>query len=140
MPSIARAYVEVAKIAEKEKLTYEDYLARLVEGELLEKHTVRVKKFLKDSKITLPKTLDNYDFSARTGINAKQIKRLSEGHFIRESANIVFYGTFGVGKTHLALSLIQLLCEKGFRCYFSSTHALIDSLLKQSEILNLAYY
>ena len=136
--SMSLAYAEVAKIAEREKLTYEHYLGKLVEGELLEKHAARVKRFLKEAKITLPKTLDTYDFSLRTGITAKQIQRLAEGNFVREAANVVFFGTFGLGKTHLALSLTQMLCEKGLRCYFSSTHRLIDDLMKAKRDLELS--
>ena len=138
LPSMAIGYVEVAKIAEKEKSTYETYLGKLVAGELAEKHAARVKRLLKDARIILPKTLDTYDFGVRTGITAKQIKRLGEGDFIRESSNSVFYGSFGLGKTHLALSLTQMLCEKGFRCYFSSTHRLIDDLQKAKHNLELA--
>lgn len=138
LKSMALAYTEVAKIAEQQKLTYEHYLGKLVEGELLEKHASRVKRFLKEARVTLPKTLDTYDFSVRTGITAKQIQRLSEGNFVREAANVVFFGTFGLGKTHLALSLTQMLCEKGFRCYFSSTHRLIDDLSKAKRDLELS--
>lgn len=138
LPSIASGYVEVAKIAEKEKSTYEVYLGKLVEGELSEKHAVKVKRFLKEARIVLPKSIDAYDFTVRTGITAKQIRRLAEGNFVREAANVVFYGSFGLGKTHLALSLTQSLCEKGFRCYFSSTHRLIDELQKAKHDLQLA--
>jgi len=138
LSSIALGYVEVAKIAEKEKSTYETYLGKLVEGELAEKRAAKVKRFLKDAKVTLPKTLDTYDFSVRTGITAKQIRRLAEGQFLREAANVVFYGSFGLGKTHLALTLTQMLCENGFRCYFSSTHRLIDELMKAKHDLQLA--
>ena len=138
LPSMARGYVEIAKIAEKEKASYETYLGKMVADELAEKQATKVKRLLKEAKIILPKTIDTYDFSVRTGITAKQIRRLSEGHFIRESANIVFYGSFGLGKTHLALSLTSALCELGFRCYFSSTHRLIDDLLKAKHNLELA--
>lgn len=137
LPTMALGYVELAKIAEKEKLTYEHYLGKLVNDELLEKHAIKVKRLLKEAKVVLPKTLAGYDFSVRTGITAKQIKRLSEGSFVREAANVVFFGSHGVGKTHLALCLTQMLCEKGFRCYFCSTHALIDSLLKAKHDLEL---
>ena len=37
LPSMARGYVEVAKVAEKEKATYENYLGKMVAGELAEK-------------------------------------------------------------------------------------------------------
>ncbi len=135
--TIAANYVQVAKSADQGKLTYEQYLAQLVQAELLEKNAVRVNRLIKEAKLLLPKAIDTYDFSQRTGITFKQVKKLAEGNFVREAANVVLFGSFGVGKTHLALALTQMLCEAGLRCYFSSTHALIELLLKAKQTASL---
>ena len=74
----------------------------------------------------------------RTGISAKQVTRLAEGDFVRQAANVVMYGSFGLGKSHLAMALTSQLCEAGFKCLFSSTHALIAGLLTAKRDLTLA--
>ena len=140
LTGMAAQYVEAAKIAEKEKLTYEQYLAKLVEVETEIKRYAKIKRLLHEAKLPLRKTMESYDFSLRTGITAKQFNRLAEGNFVREAANVVFYGSFGVGKTHLSMSLTTLLCEKGFKCYFTSTHALIAELLKAKNDLTLVSF
>jgi DNA replication protein DnaC len=137
LPHMGRSYVELAKIAEKDKHTYEQYLSMLVATELRERQATRVKRYIFEAKIPLPKTFENFNFSLISGITEKQFKRLILGDFLKEAANLVFYGEFGVGKSHLAMALTQKLCLEGFRCYFTSVHNLIADLLKAKQDLTL---
>ena len=140
LPNMRLQYVELAKIAEKEKLTYEQYLSKLVVTELNGRHTQRVKRLIQEAKIPLPKTVENFNFGLGIGITEKQFKRLCQGDFLKEAANIVFFGDFGVGKSHLAMALIQKLCGQGFRCTFTSVHTLIAELLKAKQDLTLTSF
>jgi DNA replication protein DnaC len=63
--------------------------------------------------------------------------RLTEGDFVRQAFNLVFYGTFGVGKTHLVIALVESLCALGYKCLFTSTHSLINELLSTKRDLTL---
>lgn len=134
---VATQYVEISKISEKEKRTYEQYLAKLVQIELAAKHRQKVERLTKEAKIPLYKSLDVYNFDLRTGITPKQFNRLATGEFVRQAANVVFYGGFGVGKTHLAIALTGLLCEAGLKCLYSTTHGLINQLLLAKRDLAL---
>jgi len=62
---------------------------------------------------------------------------LATGDFVRQAANVVFYGGFGLGKTHLAIALTGKLCEAGFKCLFTTTHGLIDQLVTAKRDLAL---
>jgi DNA replication protein DnaC len=135
---MATQYVEVAKQSEKDKRTYEQYLAKLVQIELAAKHQQKVARLIKEAKIPLHKGLDGYNFDVRTGITAKQFNRLATGEFIRKAENVVFFGSFGVGKTHLAIALTGMLCAAGFRCLHTTTHGLINQLLAAKRDLALA--
>jgi DNA replication protein DnaC len=134
---IASQYVEISKISEKEKRTYEQYLAKLVQIELSAKHRQKVARLTKEAKLPLYKSLDTFNFDLRTGINAKEWNRLATGDFVRQAANVVFYGSFGLGKTHLAIALTAKLCEAGFKCLYTTTHGLIDSLVTAKRDLAL---
>ena len=134
---MASQYVEISRMAEKDKRTYEQYLAKLVECELAAKHRQKVERLTRDAKIPLYKSQDAYNFDMRTGITAKEINRLATGDFVRQAANVVFYGSFGVGKTHLAIALAGKLCEAGFKCLYSTTHGLINQLLAAKRDLTL---
>jgi DNA replication protein DnaC len=134
---MAKEYVEVSKLAEKEKKTYEQYLANLVGLELESKHRLKVERLIQQAKLPLPKTVNDFDFNAISGLSKKEFMRLAEGQFIRESCNIVLYGSFGVGKTHLASALTYKLCEHGYKCLFITTHALINQLIEAKRDLTL---
>lgn len=134
---IARDYVEISKISEKEKRTYEQYLAKLVEIELMEKHRQRVDRLVKQAQIPIKKTFEAYNFDVREGITAKEFNRLATGDFLKGAGNLVFYGDHGVGKSHLASVLTEKLCALGFKCLFSSTHQLISQLLLAKRDLSL---
>ena len=135
---IANSYAEIATIAEKKSLTYEQFLADLVQAESeIRKHR-RIQRYIKDSKIKTLKNLDSYDYSKRKGINALMMSKLATGDFLGNGSNIVFYGTFGVGKSHLAKGLLIKLCENGYRCRFYNTHELINDLLTAQRDLKIA--
>ena len=135
---MASQYIEIARSAEKKQSTYEQYLASLAESELAYKKENRIKRHIAEAKLPYLKRIESYDWSQRTGFSLKEFNRLAEGHFVREAVNIVFYGTFGVGKTHLSTALAINLCANGYRCYFTSTHALIEQLLTAKQTLSLA--
>jgi DNA replication protein DnaC len=137
LPTIVQEFTVIAKEAEKHKLTYEQYLFKLLESELQVRRHNRVNKLLREAKLPLTKTLEQYDFALRTGITDKEFGRLCSGEFIKKCENVVFYGTFGVGKTHLAIILAQKACELGYHCYYTSTHNLINQLLTAKKNLEI---
>lgn len=137
LPAMAEIYIEASRAAEKAKHTYEQYLAGLAVHELSHKAEQRIKRLTRDANLPLEKRLDGYDFANRTGIGPAEFKRLAQGDFVREASNVVFYGDFGVGKTHLAIALVHELVKKNIRCYFTSTHTLIEQMLEAKRNLTL---
>lgn len=140
LSTMAKDFVETAKTAEKKGSTFEQYLAMLIKSELAGKHELKVKKIIKEAQLPLIKTAENFDFKQRTGITEKHFLKLTEGDFLKEACNLIFFGSFSVGKTHLALALTHSLCQKGYRCLFTSTSILIEQMIlakKQSNILQL---
>lgn len=48
------------------------------------------------------KTLEDFDFTFQPAVNKQEILDLATLRFIENNENILFVGTSGVGKTHLA--------------------------------------
>lgn len=137
LQAMAEGYIEASRAAEKGRLTYEQYLAGLAREEINYKNDMRIKRLAKEAKIPLEKRLETYDFSSRTGITDQEFKRLAKGDFVREGSNVVFFGSFGVGKTHLATALINELVKIKMRCLFVSTHILIEQMCEAKKNLTL---
>jgi len=60
------------------------------------------------------------------------------GDFLKDGTNIVLYGEFGVGKSHLAEGLTRGLCELGHRCIFIPAQKLMNDMLEAKKNLTLA--
>ena len=138
LTAMAQGYSELARQCEQGKKTFEQYLAALAGMELAHKRSQRIARYVKDAKLPKDRSLEAYDFKCRTGVTDHQMSRLAEGTFVQQGWNVVFYGGFGVGKSHLALALTRMLCEAGYRCNFTSTHDLILGLLDAQKNLGLA--
>ncbi len=137
LPTFAKEYIEVARQCEKLQKSYEQYLAMLAKMEVEERKRKKALKYLREAKFPLDKDLEDFDFEWCAGITRQQAFRLAEGEFIKKAENITFFGCFGIGKSHLAIAIAKKLCEKGFRCFFTTTHALINQLEEAQKSLTL---
>jgi hypothetical protein len=67
----------------------------------------RCKSAMKTAGLPTAKSIDEYDFSFHPQLNKKEIMALFDMDFIPKKENVIFLGPPGVGKTHLAISLVQ---------------------------------
>lgn len=137
LKGILENFVPMAISAEKDGASFEKYLFMLVQSEISVRRAEKMKRYIKEAKIPVSKELEDYDFSRIRGITIRDINRLASGQFIKEATNIVLYGDFGLGKTHIASGLVQKMCEKGYKCLFTSTTSLVESMLEARKCLNL---
>ena len=76
------------------------------------------------------KEMKDFDFTYQPGINKKQLLELESLRFMENKENILFVGSSGVGKTHLAVSLGIAAAKKRYLTYFITCHDLIMQLKK----------
>lgn len=92
-----------------------------------EKH--KAENNIKTAHFPFHKTLNDFDFDYQPAINKKLILDLETLRFIDEQKNIIFVGTSGVGKTHLATALGIEAAKKRYSVYFISCNDLINNLM-----------
>lgn len=76
------------------------------------------------------KGLEDFDFSYQPNINKEQILDFKNLRFIENKENILFVGSPGVGKTHLATAIGIINAKNNHSTYFVNCNDLIQSLKK----------
>lgn len=99
---ILPAYMDAAVVENKSAT---EILNELTEAEINFREERAKQINLTISHFPFQKTLDDFDFTYQPSINKNQIMDLVSLRFIPENENILFIGSSGVGKTHLAVSI-----------------------------------
>ncbi len=89
-----------------------------------------VKAMVKVAAFPHLKEIKDFDFSFQPSINKEQILDFTTLRFIEQKENIVFLGSSGVGKTHLATSIGIVAAKKRISTYFIKCHDLLLNLKK----------
>ena len=130
LPVVAQNYVRLSSEAAASNQTFPDYLLALIEGEITQREENTQKLRISKARFPVMKTLDAFEFSAIPSLNKALVLELSRGSYIEKRENIIFMGSYGTGKTHLAISLGISACRQGKRVRFSTAAGLINDLLE----------
>jgi DNA replication protein DnaC len=138
LPAIRNCYEEQARHAEREALSYEQYLLEVVERECQERRTNRIARLLQASRLPLEKTWENFDMKRLPAKAARQATALLDGTFLDRRENVLAFGNPGSGKTHLLSALGQELIRGGRRVAFTTCVHLVQELLRAKQDLRLS--
>jgi len=140
LPSFRSNYEADARRAEKETHSYEQYLHELASRECQSRLANRIQTRLRQSKLPLEKTLDNFKMKRLPSKVARQVRSLLDGSFIDRKENLLAFGKPGSGKTHLIAGIAQALIQQGRSVYFRSCSLLVQELLIAKRDLKLSRY
>jgi DNA replication protein DnaC len=138
LPAMRACFEEAARRAEKETLSYEQYLLELTERECEARDRNRVAKLLKESSLPLEKTMANFDQKRLPVKVGRQLKVLLDGGFLDRKENLLLFGNPGAGKSHLLCALTHELIAQGRRMKYTSCAMLVQDLLAAKRDLRLS--
>ena len=137
LPAFRAGYEELARQAQQESLSYEQYLLELVQRECQERRNKRVERLLRQSRLPLEKTWQALDLKRLPAKVVQQARTLLEGSFADRHENLLVFGQPGSGKTHLLCALGQELVRAGRKVLFWTTELLVQELLVAKRDLKL---
>ena len=139
LPTFRDSFEEAARRAEKETLSYEQYLLELSQRECEDRRVRRVDRLMKQSRLPLDKDLASFDWKRLPAKVGRQARTLLEGGFLDRCENVLAFGAAGSGKTHLLAAIAQELVRKQERrVYFGTCSLLVQELLIAKRELQLS--
>jgi DNA replication protein DnaC len=128
LTSIAHAYKDAATKAAAEQWGHVHYLAELVDSEVKLRRDQSIQRRIKQARFPVLKTLESFDWNWPKKINRLQVQDLFALSFVERSANVIFLGGVGLGKTHLSTALAYQACLKGHSVLFACAIDIINNL------------
>ncbi len=91
----------------------------------------QIARIIKRTRFSQTKTLKSFDFKFQPSINQQEVLGFQDLAFLKKKENLVFIGSPGVGKTHLAIGIEA--CRQGKRVLFINCHELLLRLRTANE-------
>ena len=131
LPTFLREYEKLARQCAAEGLDHVQFLARLVELELIDRERRLIERRIKQARFPVVKQLESFDFKAIPALNKMLVLELARGEYIARHENVILLGPSGVGKTHIALGLAA--CQKGLSVRFATASHLVHELIEARD-------
>jgi DNA replication protein DnaC len=128
LPYIRENYESLAKQAAQKQWVHVQYLSELITAEADCRRDRATRRRIQSARFPQIKTLEQFRWSWPKKINQLQVKNLFRLNFIEEKSNVIFLGSVGLGKTHLATALGYQACLKGHTVLFCSAVDTINNL------------
>ena len=133
LPSFLREHGKMAAQCAAEGVDHPQYLLRLSELELIDRHQRMVERRIRAARFPAVKSLDTFDFPAIPSLNKALVMELARCEYIQRRENIIAVGNSGTGKTHMALGLGLSACQRGMSVGFTTAAALVHEMMEARD-------
>lgn len=116
------------KQAQEDNLSYSEFLALLLEDEVMSRQDNKRIRLYHGAKLPFEKGMEDFDFAFQPSVKKAEILELSTCRFLEKKGNILFIGQPGTGKTHLSVSLALKALGYGKTVLFTSVWEMIQRL------------
>ena len=133
LPSFLREYGKMAAQCAAENADHPEYLLRLAELELIDRHQRMVERRIRAARFPAVKSLDTFDFPAIPSVNKALVMELARCEYVQRRENVIAVGNSGTGKTHVALGLGLAACQRGMSVGFTTAAGLVHELMEARD-------
>lgn len=112
----------------------EQYVKELLELELREREANRINRMVKTAGFQVIKTLEDFVWNRNIELpNGLTQEYMVELDFLKGKENLIFLGSVGTGKTHLAAAIALKACQQGRHVRFFTAASLANLLLERNN-------
>jgi len=126
---LGEQYQQMMDKAHEETMGYFEFINEVVRAETAATRQRRVKNLIRNSHLPQPlKMIPGFDFDFQPNLDRRLVMDLATMEFMERNTSVLFMGSNGTGKSHLAQSLALLACQKEYRTYYTTLSYLIKDL------------
>ena len=125
----AKNYQALLETAAKENLSHTTFLERLLQAEPAQRHQNTVARLIKEAHFPTIKTIDTFDWAHPTSIPKAMVLQALQFDFVEQKQHLIFLGSGGLGKSHLATAIGVAACQREFKTLFTTAADLINRLI-----------
>jgi len=92
LPTVLREYSKLARQSAAEGLDHVQFLARLIELEMIDRERRMIERRIKAAKFPAVKSLDSFDFKAIPALNKMQVLELARCEWVERRENVIALG------------------------------------------------
>lgn len=126
-----KQYPDIIVEATENKLSYMDFLIRLLSVEAEGKNARRQELLLGQANFDSFTSLEDIDYSFNPSLDKSKIDDLGKLHFLQNHENIIIIGPPGVGKSMIATGIGINACNNGKKVLFVNAKELVDTLYNE---------
>ncbi|MEV4078643.1 IS21-like element helper ATPase IstB [Nonomuraea fuscirosea] len=104
------------------------FLQVLCEDEISRRESAAIARRQRKARFDEPVTMEGFDFAASPKLPAAQLRDLAALRWFHAGESIILFGPVGVGKSHIAQSLGQLVIRLGLDVRFIKTSRALSHL------------
>lgn len=123
--TMAEAIADYREPVNSHELSFSEALLKLTDKEISYQQQESLKRRIKRARFPVEKQLNEFNYQFQPSVKQQQIEEFATMSFLNNQENIIFIGSPGVGKTHLAIGLGVEACKQGVRTLFINCHELI---------------
>jgi DNA replication protein DnaC len=126
---LAQEYETIIKQAGEKNMGFTEFLLLVVENEANAKKQRGIGYRIQESRLPKPyKLLSDFDFLFQPTLKKKLIMDLARMEFVSRKESVLFIGSCGTGKSHLARSLALIACQNRYRVYYTTCAGMLNDL------------
>ena len=112
LPTVLREFPKLAEQCAKEGATFEQFLLRLIEQEMLDRERRATERRIEAAKFPVSKSLETYDFLAIPSLNKKLVVELARCEWIGRRENVLALGVKSKKFSRTANQLAAVICAQ----------------------------